>query len=366
MRLDLRRRLRRYAAVLLATVLCGPLAFGETLTIVSWGGAYERSQVKAYFEPFTADTGIPIRVEQYNGGIAELREQVENDRVSWDLVDLTMADNLQACAEGLLETIDHSALPPAPDGTSAKDDFIAGALTRCGVAEVIYATVLAFDARAFPGVRPTTVSALFDLKRFPGKRALQKRPIAVLEWALRSYGVPRQEIYGLLSTERGLKLAFKRLDEIKNEIIWWEDGATPPKLLASGEVVIASGYNGRFFDAAVNQQLPIQTLWDGQVYDYSTWGIPRGAPHTDLARRFVHYATRTQPLAEQAKYISYGPARKSSAALVWKHAGTGIDMRPYLPTYPPNFDRAIRQDHEWYAHTQARLEQRFSNWLKQD
>ncbi len=274
-----------------------------------------------------------------------------------------MADNLQACDEGLLETFDHDALPPAPDGTPAKEDFIAGSLTRCGVAEVIYATVLAFDPRAFPGERPTTVSALFDLERFPGKRALQRRPIAVLEWALRSYGVPRQDIYSLLSTERGLKLAFRRLDEIKSEIVWWEDGAAPPELLASGEVVIASGYNGRFFDAAVNRRLPIQILWDGQLYDYSTWGIPRGAPNPDLARRFVRYATRTQPLAAQARYISYGPARKSSAALVWKHEGSGIDVRPYLPTYPPNFERAIRLDHQWYARTQARLEQRFFSWL---
>ena len=361
--LDRGTGVRGAAAVLLAAALCLPPAIAETLTIVSWGGAYERSQVRAYFDPFTEKTGIAIRVEQYNGGLAELREQVNNGRVTWDLVDLTMADNLQACDEGLLEIIDHDSLPPAPDGTPAREDFIAGSLTRCGVAEVIYATVLAFNPRAFPAVRPTTVSALFDLDRFPGKRALQKRPIAVLEWALRSYGVPRQEIYSLLSTERGLKLAFQRLDEIKHEIIWWEDGATPPKLLASGEAVIASGYNGRFFDAAINEGLPIQVLWDGQLYDYSTWGIPRGAPNADLARRFVRYATGTQPLAEQARYISYGPARKSSAALVWKHEGSGIDVRPYLPTYLPNFERAIRLDHHWYARTQARLERRFSDWL---
>lgn len=360
---ELRHRSGLAAAACLAVAVCVPPAFAQTLTIVSWGGAYEHSQVKAYFEPFTAKTGITIQVEQYNGGIDELREQVESGRVAWDLVDLTKADNLHACAEGLLETFNHAALPPAPDGTPAREDFFAGSLTRCGVAEVIYATVLAFDARAFPGRRPNTVSALFDLERFPGKRGLQRRPIAVLEWALRSYGVPRQEIYSLLSTERGLNLAFARLDEIKDQIVWWEEGSRPAELLASGEVVIASGYNGRFFDAAVNRRLPIQILWDGQLYDYSTWGIPKGAPNADLAREFVRFATRTQPLAEQAQYISYGPARKSSAALVWKHAESGIDIRPYLPTYPPNFERAIRRDHEWYARTQERLEQRFAGWL---
>lgn len=124
---------------------------------------------------------------------------------------------------------------------------------------------------------------------------------------------------------------------------------------------MASGYNGRFFNAAVKGH-PIRTLWDSQLYDYSTLGIPRGAPHPGIALRFVRFATRTEQLAEQAKYISYGPARKSSSALV--HSSSGVDVRPHLPTYPAHFERAIRKDHEWYARTQERLNKRFSEWLE--
>lgn len=348
--------------VLLCLAMTGICA-AETLTVLTWGGAYERSQTKAYFEPFTALTGIEVRTEQYNGGIDELQQQVKNDNVAWDVIDVVKSDGIRACDRGLLEPIDHDELPPAPDGTPAREDFYPGALTRCAVGEVIYATVLAFDARAFSVHKPTTVSDLFDLERFPGKRALQREPIAILEWALRSYDVPVAEIYNLLSTDRGLDLAFRRLDTIKDRIVWWEDGATPARLLAEGAVVMASGYNGRFFDAAVNDGLPIQTLWDAQLYDYSLLAIPRGAPNTHIARRFVRFATSTRQLAEQARYISYGPARESASAQVWKHAASGIDMRPHLPTYPPNFDRAIRKDHEWYARTGDRLQERFASWL---
>lgn len=337
----------------------------DTLTVLTWGGAYERSQSKAYFEPFTARTGIEIRTEQYNGGIEALRRQVKSGEVSWDVIDLVKSDSLQACEQGLLEPIDHDKLPASPDGTPPGQDFYDGALTRCSVGMLIYATVLAFDVRAFPARKPRTVSALFDVERFPGKRALQRQPVANLEWALRSYGVPRQDVYNLLSTKRGLDLAFERLDSIKDQIVWWEAGSTPAELLASGEVVMASGYNGRFFDAAVNGREPIQTLWDAQLYDYSLLGIPKGAPNTGAARRFVRFATATEQLAEQAKYISYGPARKSASARVWKHARTGVDMRPHLPTYPPNFERAIRKDHEWYARTGDRLRQRFFDWLEE-
>jgi putative spermidine/putrescine transport system substrate-binding protein len=355
----------RYCLAALLGLAAGGAGGAETLTVLTWGGAYERSQARAYFEPFTDRTGIEIVTEQYNGGIDGLREQVASGSVDWDIIDLVKSDSIQACELGLLEIIDHDKLAPAPDGTPAREDFFEGALTPCSIGAVIYATVLAFDVRAFPGRKPESISALFDLERFPGKRALQREPIAILEWALRSYDVPRQDIYNLLSTSRGIDLAFERLDGIRDHIIWWEDGATPSRLLATGEAVMASGYNGRFFDTTVNDHQPIQTIWDAQLYDYSMLAIPRNTSNPETARRFLRFATGTEPLAEQARYISYGPARRSSASRVWQHAATGIDIRPHLPTYPPNFVRAIRKDHEWYARTAHRLRERFLEWLEE-
>jgi putative spermidine/putrescine transport system substrate-binding protein len=42
------------------------LSAAESLTVVSWGGAYTSSQVKAYHEPFTKKTGVKILSEDYN------------------------------------------------------------------------------------------------------------------------------------------------------------------------------------------------------------------------------------------------------------------------------------------------------------
>ena len=335
----------------------------EAITIVTWGGPYERSQTKAYFEPFTAQTGIGINIEKYSGGIAELRKQVQEGDVSWDLVDMTMADNRAACKQGLLEPIDHSILAPALDGTPAREDFIDGALTRCGVTQIVYAMVMAYNRDAFPGERPSRMTDLFDLQRFPGKRALQKIPEANLEWALMSYGVPGPDLYHLLSTERGLRLAFDRLDSIKDHIIWWTDTARPVELLMAGEAVMVSQYNGRLFDAAVVQGHPIEIIWDAQVYELGAWGIPKGSSKREAVEQFIQFATGTRPLAEQARYIAYGPARKSSMKLVSTHAETSVDMRPHMPTYPTNFETAILKDTEWYASLHDRINKRFNEWL---
>ena len=360
-----------FAAASLALCLAGAahVAFAtvsdpyRAITVASWGGPYERSQTKAYFEPFTKATGIQIRIERYNGGLAELRERAKGGGVDWDLVDMTMADNRAACRQGLLEPIDHSWLHPAPDGTPAAQDFIEGALTECGVAQIVHSMVAAYNRDAFPGERPTRIGDIFDLRRFPGTRALQRSPEANLEWALRSYGVPRQDLYQLLSTERGLRLAFERLDRIRDHVVWWTTLDQPVEMLISGEAVIASEYNGRLFDAAAVRGHPIEIIWDGQVYELGTWGIPRGTRRIDDVLEFIRFATGTRPLAEQARYIAYGPARRSSMKLVATHAETGVDMRPHLPTSPVNFRTAIRKDTEWYASLYDRIKARFDAWL---
>ena len=61
----------------------GPVAAQDSLTVVSWGGAYTRSQVKAYHEPWEAKTGIKINSEDYNGGLAQVKAQVEPDDVRY-------------------------------------------------------------------------------------------------------------------------------------------------------------------------------------------------------------------------------------------------------------------------------------------
>ena len=367
---SIRRAVSRWAALGVVSLwLAGPAAHAasegsdRTITVATWGGPYEHSQVKAYFEPFTKKTGIGIEIERYEGGLDALRRQVGGDEITWDLVDMTMADNRAACRQGLLEPIDHSMLLPALDGTPAGEDFVDGALTECGVSQIVYAMVIAYNRDAFPGERPARMKDIFDTRRFPGKRALQKLPEGNLEWALRSYGVPREDLYHLLSTERGLRLAFDRLDDIRDQVIWWTSVDQPVELLVTGEAVIASHYNGRLFDAAVIHGHPIETIWDAQIYELGSWGVPRGTPRLEEVLEFIRFATGTRPLADQAKYISYGPARRSSMQLVSTHAKTGVDMRPHLPTSPANFGTAILKDTEWYGSLYDRIKARFDAWL---
>ncbi|KGK41385.1 spermidine/putrescine ABC transporter substrate-binding protein [Nitrincola sp. A-D6] len=355
------------AAVMLSTAAVISTAQAqEDLNVVSWGGAYTMSQEEAYSKPWTEKTGQRIvNIDRSATGLAGLRAQVEAGNVTWDLVDMLPADAKIACAEGLIEILDHDELlAPAPDGTPPSEDFIPGALDECFVATIVYSNIVAFNTEMFPeDNKPSTIEDVFDLENFPGKRSLQRRPINNLEWALIADGVPHDEVYDMLTTDEGVERALAKLDTIKSEVIWWSEGAQPPQLLADQEVAFASAYNGRIFSAQVNEDQPFEIIWDAQVFELDGWVVPRGK--MDAAKDFLRFSTESEQNAAQASYISYGPARKSGAALVGEHIPTGIDMTPHMPTYEPNFATALPKNDEFWADYQDELNERFDAWLAQ-
>ena len=339
------------------------LGAAETLTVVSWGGSYEQASRKAIFEPFSRETGIEIRVEVYNGGLAQVRAQVETGRVYWDLVDLEMADAARGCDEDLLEYVDVDELAPAPDGTRAAEDFFEGTVIDCGGGHLFYSTIFAYNLDSFPGDKPSTIDDFFDLDRFPGRRGMRRAPQVNLEFALLADGVPADEVYDTLGTQAGMNRAFRKLDTIKEHIVWWEAGAQPPQMLADREVVMSTAYNGRIFNAQVAESQPFVVVWDGQVLDSGIIGIVAGSPNLETARRFVQYATRTEVQAAVGRYISYSPARHSGTDLISTHLETGVDMHPHMPTSPQNLTRVLYNDWAWWSDYGDDVNERFSAWL---
>jgi putative spermidine/putrescine transport system substrate-binding protein len=353
-----------------ALVITSGSAFAESMTLVSWGGAYQASQTKAYSDPYTAaNPGITIIWDESSAeAVAKLRAMNEAGNITWDLVDVEGADSIRLCDEGLAMEIDHdSMLAAAPDGTSASDDFGDSIVSDCFIPQIVFSTTVGYRLDMVGDTPPTSICALFDLEAYPGKRALNKRPLANVEWALLCDGVPKDEIYDVLATEEGQDRALAKLDTIKDSVIWWSAAAETPQLLADGEIVMGSTYNGRLFSAIAEQNQPIGMLWDAQMLDFDGWIVPAGLPEDRLARvmDFLNFATDTQRLADQAAYISYGPARASSAPLVGNHAELGIPMAPHMPTDPANAQNVFVTQYEFWADYRDDIDAKFQSWLAQ-
>ncbi|MGD8116026.1 polyamine ABC transporter substrate-binding protein [Vibrio sp. TRT 29B02] len=331
---------------------------GDKLTVVSWGGAFTKSQVEAYHKPYTAKTGVELVSEDFSGGLAEIKAQVEANNVRWDLVSLDKPDIVRGCAEGLLETVDPSILPAGEDGTPASEDFIPGAIHECAVNTIVVSTVLAINEDAFKGKSaPSKLTDLFDLENYPGRRALQKMPQGNLEWALIADGVKPEDVYKTLETAEGRARAFAKLDSIKPQVVWWTTGAQPPQMLADKEVTMASAFNGRIHSATEEEGQPFKIIWDHQLGYMNGWAIPKGSPNLDQALDFIKFSSGTQPLAEQAKYVAYGPTRKSSSAQI------SPKILASLPTAPNNFQTAFLIDDEWWSDYADELNEEFNTWL---
>ncbi|MCF6189940.1 MAG: ABC transporter substrate-binding protein [Cocleimonas sp.] len=351
-------------AILAASVTT---AQAETeLVVVSWGGAYTKSQQKAYSVPFMeANKGIKIINDDSSAEAAsKLRAQAEAGKVTWDVVDVLPDIAIALCDEGLAVEINpEKDLAKGADGSSAKDDFGDALISPCFIPEIVYSTTIGYRTDKVGDTPPSTIADVFDLKKYPGKRALNKNPTGNLEWALIADGVAIKDVYKELATEAGVKRAFKKLDTIKKDVVWWTKGAQPGQLLADGEVVMASAYNGRLFSAIVENKQPVGMMWDAQLFELDGYIIPKGAPHMKEAMAYVKFATDTKRQADQAKYISYGPARKSSAALVGKHAELGIDMAPHMPTNPANAKNVLYKDINFWADHKDELAEKFEAWL---
>lgn len=337
-------------------------AYGQEdadLTVVSWGGVYQESQRKAYFNPFADSRGIEVAEVNYGGDYSKLSEQVESGEVTWDVVDVTLSNAIRGCENGELEPIPPTILEPAPDGSEPMQDFLQNTLHECAVGQYIWSTVWAYNENEAGNPKPETLEDIFNLDRYSGERGMRKTPNNNIEWALMADGVSPDDVYAELNTSEGIDRAFDKLDSIRDSIRWWEDGSKPQEWLSAAEVTFSTGYNGRIFDIIVNEGEPVDYIWDGQMLQIEAWVIPRGAPNLKNALDFIQYATRTQSMAELTEHLSYAPARKSSLPLVRR------EYQRHMPTSPVNRRSALQSSFVWWSENQEDMDERFDAWLGQ-
>ena len=178
-----------------------------------------------------------------------------------------------------------------------------------------------------------------------------------------SVGATLDEVYATLDTPAGVDRAFRKLDLIKDHVVWWEAGAQPPQMLADGEVVMSTAYNGRIFNAQALERQPFVIVWDGQILDVGPLAIVAGTPNLEEALALVRFASTAESMAAVGHYIAYSPARRSGLPLIGNHAEVGIDMDPHMPLNPANSVRVLQNNWEWWSDHADEMNERFSAWL---
>lgn len=330
-----------------AIVLASSVALADSLTVATWGGSYTQKQRSAMMEPYTKKTGTVVRDAVYTGGLGQIRAMVEARNTIWDVITLGSPETINACAEGAIVELDKSKLTHAAD-------FPPGGITPCGIGSVGWSLVLAYNSK-LTGEQPKSWADFWDLKTYPGKRALRRQPKATLEIALLADGVAREDVYKVMRTPAGIDRAFRKLDEIKSSIQWWEAGAQPSDWLSSGNVVMSTSFIGRILEARA-EGAPLGYGWQDAFYTIDYWTIVSGGKNIERAYEFINFATSPEAQAAFSAIQPVAPVNGKSVGLL------APDRIPMMPV-GKNLEQNVRYDEQFWNDNLETLNERFNAWL---
>lgn len=320
---------------------------GADVTVVSWGGVFQDAQRQVFFDPLRAQ-GLKLKEDSWDGGIGILRSKIQAGDSNWDLVQVEPEELVLGCEEGLFEPLDYSRI-------GDESQFITGATSECGLGANVYSIVIAYDGDKLAD-GPKSWADFWDLKKFPGKRALRQGPKMNLEFALMADGVPPEKVYELLRTPAGVDRAFAKLDQIKSSVVWWSAGNQPMQLLGSGEVAMTTTYNGRVFASNESDERNFRVVWNGGVFMVDNWVMLKGSRNQDDAYRFLSYFADAKHQALFPAKIRYGVPNKNANALI------PAAVQAELPTSPSALAQSVPFDAEFWLENIDSLTERFSAW----
>jgi putative spermidine/putrescine transport system substrate-binding protein len=334
------------AAAILALTLGSAAA--RDLTIVARGAAAVKAVKDVFAHPFTAATTIGLQDESWEGGIDALRTQAKAPENAWDLLMVDSDELITGCSEGLFEKIDWSAI-------GGKDHYLSQAVSDCGVGAGVANFVLAWDRDKFPGTPGW--SEFWDVAKYPGKRGLHRGVRGNLEFALIADGVSPGDVYKVLATAEGVDRAFRKLDQLKPYVVWWQDGAEAARILASGDVLMTSGPSSAIATVNHKAHRNFGMQYSASLYEVLSWAILKSSPNLRQATQFLYFAGT--PAIEARLVGLFGEGGLAKGA----NDGLPAELAQISPTAPTNLNAAVRMDPGFWHDNLAKLRQRFETWL---
>jgi putative spermidine/putrescine transport system substrate-binding protein len=323
--------------------LYGLALAGETITLCSYGGSYNKAIEEVFGNPFTKETGIEVILTSFPN-YAKMKAQVESGNIEWDVVEPSVRAFTLGAKDGLFEPLDLTGIP--------EKDFAKGGVHKFGLATIYYSHNVTYRTDVWPeGTGPKSWKDIFDTKKFPGPRGFKYTAYSNLEIALLADGVPHDKIYPL-----DVDRALKKLDEIKPLIkVFWKNGSNAQQVMLAHEVDCGSFPGGRMFIIA-DKGTPVACEWDGQILDLDYFCILKGSKHKQAALRFIRYTADPKRQAAFAEKTYYGPSNLKAYDFI------PLEKAKKFPTYPGNMKTAVFIDGDWYAKHGKEVESKWEAW----
>ncbi len=331
------------SALVMAPFVRTARAQTRTVYVNSYGGVWETSWRKAFFDPFTAKTGIQIKTVP-GVSFAKLKAQVQTRNYAWNVINLGDVEYAQAVQEGLAEKVDKVA--------ARTDELPQHMVREYGIVNYSLGTNIVYRKDKFPNGGPQSWADFWDVKRFPGPRCLFDRSFTCLAFALLADGVPPDKLYPM-----DIDRAFRKMSELKPHIkVWWREGSQSQQLIRDGEVDMIGMWSARAIDL-IEDKVPLELVWNGAELYHATLLVPKGDPNAKSAWEFCNFVAQAKPQADFAMLLPYGPANPGARALMPE-----ARLRQ-TPAWPDNAKVAFQHDAAWIASRLPQIRERWTQWL---
>ncbi|PUA19090.1 ABC transporter substrate-binding protein [Glaciimonas sp. PCH181] len=328
------------------TIWTSARAQSKQLVIRDPGGPYSDGFGEAFYKPFKAATGIEIiPVVAQSDPTSLIKGMVESKNYAWDmaLLNRQSADVLTDKKTGFyLEEVKVNA-PEIPE--KFRSQYL--------IATLVLQSVLAIRTDKFKDrPMPNSWADFFNVKDFPGRRAIRRNPADTLEEAYLAT-LKRGEAVYPINTQK----AFENLSRIKKDVqVWWTGGAQTSQLLKAGEVDMCTTWNARA-QTVIDEGAPVKIIWNQGLWSVEGFAILKGTPKADMCREFIKFTCDAQRQALYTKHLSYGPSNPDA----YKYIDPVKAKK--LPTFPENMASSIQIDGRYWSENKDNLTERFNTWL---
>ncbi len=297
---------------------------------------------KSFLRPYADATGTELGEPAWDGTLDALRQLAADKKADLALVDGPML--AAGCKANMFDKPDWASL--------GRDRFLPQSVNDCGVGASMGATVLAWDSQKLQNT--PNWGDFWDIAKHPGRRGLQKTARRTLEIALMADGVAPGDVYRTLRANGGVDRAFRKLDQLKPYIEWWDQPGQPAQFLASGKVLLTSAPAAPWPGGG---KAHIGVQWTGCLDDGLFWVILHDPSHPLAAQAAIGVATDPARQASFAKAAGFGPSTHTGVALL------PADIRAQNVSTPANLQGGVSTDEGFWTENGEVLEARFAAWV---
>ncbi len=292
--------------------------------------------------PFTEETGIKVNLVG-TADLAKVRAMQLTGKVEWDIYLDGGTVLASGSKQGFWERLDPSIFE--------LKQLVVRPTIDVATYE-IYAAGIMWDPKRYgPGKHPANFAEFFDLKRFPGRRAMRPVPDGALEIALLADGVAPKDMYPL-----DLDRAFRALDRIKSNVVW--PVATPQSVsfVQTGEVDFSITYANRAkATTAPGGGVPLAFSLEQNVLNTGAVAVLKGARNKEGAMKLIAYMLRSEVEVRLERQAGNIPVSKNAASMF------SAEDRKWQPDL--NNSSTVTISSEYWADNFDAVSRRFKEWI---